>query len=841
MPHEREGRINTSCSLMAKVLKRRLSNCRFAAFVPILTAVLFSFVTSARAGTSSPIGQWYLNANGFALSVNISSPLPGVYSGTIINESGGTETVDNITWDASTRLLKLRRVGTGFWQWYAGTIVEGIWVGRFAHSDTSPLEPADPVSFAWHVTAWNSNYLDTAIVPRVWEIFINNSDRARLRIDQGTSGLVGRLKVYSTVADAANGEQLEFDLDSIAWDGNTLSFTQHLNGTATRTYQASVTGRTIQGTYAPGAGSFAGTRAAVLTYGVAPKSAAVRQQWADRTRLQLNHLMMADNPQPLSVTVTALNLAGPPTTSVALPPDRDDNPAAWPQEYSVTELQFDSTLPNPYGGAPIARASHGYLAVPKGAPPAGGKYPALLAVNGHGGSAWKMLNPDDSYFWYGDAFARRGFIVLALDISHRPLVDRANLYGDYLTGDDPDHGNNTHPAVKAPGFDSDWEENGERAWDTMRALDYLTSLPQVDASRVVISGLSLGGEVTAITAGLDPRFAMSIPAGYSPDEGVMLYYGAHPCWQWQHADVREYADISDFFALTAPRPLLIETGKVDYTFSPRTPPFSADKQVARRTLAAYNADAALFNLYLHYDQHHYHVGDANPTAFTERGVRIPDLLAPGQPWSTDWQTSAATHSIQPSLFDWIAAPGTVVPADFALAATPGTSTIAAGQSASYSLTITPSGAFSDPLSFSCTNLPAQAVCSSSPASLRPDGISDAAATITISTTAQSAARFKGFGPGEQTPLAGSNRISIAFWLSLQLAVSIAFFSGGTAWRRATPRLALILLFGLLGISCGGGGTTVAGTSGTPAGTYSVGIVAASGNLQHSTTVTLKVN
>jgi dienelactone hydrolase len=153
----------------------------------------------------------------------------------------------------------------------------------------------------------------------------------------------------------------------------------------------------------------------------------------------------------------------------------------------------------------------------------------LLAVNGHGGSGWAMMNPDDASFWYGEAFARRGYVVLALDISHRPLADRANLYADYLNGDDPAHGNGTHPAIAAAGMDSDWEEPGERSWDTMRALDYLLSRADVDPGRIILSGLSLGGEVTADTAGLDPRLSMSIPAGYSPDQSVMLYNGSHPC------------------------------------------------------------------------------------------------------------------------------------------------------------------------------------------------------------------------------------------------------------------------------------------------------------------------
>jgi hypothetical protein len=217
----------------------------------------------------------------------------------------------------------------------------------------------------------------------------------------------------------------------------------------------------------------------------------------------------------------------------------------------------------------------------------------VLAVNGHGGSAWQTLDPDSAYFWYGDAFARRGYVVLAVDVSRRPPGHR---------GDDPARGNGPRPAVRAAGFDPDWEEDGERAWDAMRGLDHLLPRPEVDARRVLVMGLSMGGEVSTIVGGLEPRLAVSLPAGYSPDLGVMLHHGNCPCWRWRHAELREYVDVSDFYALTAPRPLLIQTGKADHIFSAFRPPFAADKQVVRRARVAYGAGPLVH--YLHDDAHH---------------------------------------------------------------------------------------------------------------------------------------------------------------------------------------------------------------------------------------------
>jgi hypothetical protein len=44
-----------------------------------------------------------------------------------------------------------------------------------------------------------------------------------------------------------------------------------------------------------------GTRANVLSFGLAGKDAAQRDQWQKRTRRQIEHLIMQDNPAPLSV------------------------------------------------------------------------------------------------------------------------------------------------------------------------------------------------------------------------------------------------------------------------------------------------------------------------------------------------------------------------------------------------------------------------------------------------------------------------------------------------------------------------------------------------------------
>lgn len=632
----------------------------------LCSGLAFARVTAA-ADASGPLGTWYLNGNNSRVTLTINGAVAGPFTAVVINENGGSEPVDSITWAAPSRQLEFRRNGSGFWQWYRGRIVQGVLVGRFSHNQQSATKPVQLTSYLYHVTGWNSTYLDRALAPRVYEVLMNANFRTILRIDTSPntpSGYAGRLKVYATVSGGAAGEEPEYDLEVGHWDGTHLTFVRR-DPNWTQTFTGTAAGRTISGTFTQTGvgGSFAwnGTRAQVLSYGFGvPKGPIGCGDWQSRTRQQLWHLMMGGNPTPLSRQVTVLHSNLTPLPATPYPSERDDNPAQHPQSYRLAELEFNNTLSNPYGGAPMTRQSHGYLAVPTTPAPPGGKYPAVLAVNGHGGSAWKMMSGSDGYFWYGDAFARRGFVVMAVDISHRPTADRkapymsSPLYGDPDTGDDPAHGNGPHPAVKAAGFDSDWEEDGERTWDAMRALDHLLAQPNVDGSRVLVTGLSMGGEITTITGALEPRLSMSIPTGFSADLGVILYHGNHPCWQWLHADIREYVDTADFYALTAPRPLIIETGKVDPTFSQFSPPFAADKQVLRRTRVAYGGEIGNVAHYLHYDQHHYHVGDVNPAHASEANLRVPELIEPGAPWSFEWESDNRTFALRGTLFDFVA-------------------------------------------------------------------------------------------------------------------------------------------------------------------------------------------
>jgi pimeloyl-ACP methyl ester carboxylesterase len=151
----------------------------------------------------------------------------------------------------------------------------------------------------------------------------------------------------------------------------------------------------------------------------------------------------------------------------------------------------------------------------------------------------------------------------------------------------------------------------------MRALDFLLTMPDIPVNprAALLTGLSMGGEIATIVAARDPRFAGCIPAGFSPDLDALFYRPAlnHTCWRWMHVDLRDYIDTSDLHSLIAPCPLIVQTGKQDHTYSSFSPPFASDKQVARRSRAAYGNAPEMFVHNLHLDGHRYHVADVDPS------------------------------------------------------------------------------------------------------------------------------------------------------------------------------------------------------------------------------------
>jgi hypothetical protein len=610
----------------------------------------FSGATSDQRIPTDLAGHWYLNRDGQRITLLITKdPSTGQMSGSTAPEAAA-DTASPIVGAQYTRggLLRFQVAESTGVVSYQVQVNDGVLGGRYAASPAGP--PAQLSDFTGRVTGWRAETFQSAA--RVWDISLDGHTQAVLRVDRaatGSTALVGTLKPYAI--DGALNELPSEDVQVSQWDGQNLAFVRPA-ATGLPAYTAVENGRTLAGTTTAGGGSpaaWSGTRIEVLTHGLGTRSAQEIAEWQKRTRTRLGLLAFGGNPHPSAMQVSDLG-ASDPIPFYGQDPARDDDSDSWPQNYTLDQLAFDSTFSSPWDGETLTRHAHGILAIPTSPPPAGG-YPVAVAMNGHGGSAYDTFDPQGLY-WYGDAFARRGFMVLAIDMGHRPLADRASLYGDYIDGDDPYTGNGTHPAVEPAGMSSDWEEDGERAWDVMRGLDYLLGRPDVNPSQVVAVGLSMGGEVTDWVAAMDTRITAAVATGNPSDLAVMRLHGNHPCWNWQRADVREYEDPGDLHALVAGRMLMRETGRADYTYSSAPAPFATAKEVVRRAQPAFAAAGGQLVHYLHFDAHAFHVGEFCPELGEADGVTTPVLQAPDpeEPWSTDWASDPTTTMLSPSIF-----------------------------------------------------------------------------------------------------------------------------------------------------------------------------------------------
>lgn len=126
--------------------------------------------------------------------------------------------------------------------------------------------------------------------------------------------------------------------------------------------------------------------------------------------------------------------------------------------------------------------------------PRAGRTPAMLLVHGGGGKAFRE---------WADHWAQRGYVALAMDLS-----------GNGPSGRLPDGGPDQSDAVKFREFSEAevtdmWTHHAVGA--VLRGHGLLRSLPEVDADRIGVTGISWGGYLTCIVAGVDPGLRVAVP------------------------------------------------------------------------------------------------------------------------------------------------------------------------------------------------------------------------------------------------------------------------------------------------------------------------------------------
>lgn len=181
--------------------------------------------------------------------------------------------------------------------------------------------------------------------------------------------------------------------------------------------------------------------------------------------------------------------------------------------------------------------------------------PAILYLSGHGAVVSNGVSYGNkvAYQHHGAWFARHGYACLVIDTVQ--LGEIAGLHhGTYREGLWWWNARGYTPA-------------GVEAWNSLRALDYLETRPEVDKTRFGVTGRSGGGAYSWWIAALDERIKAAAPVAGITDlhnhvvDGTVE--GHCDCMFTVNTRRWDYAQVA---ALAAPRPLLIVNTDADSIF-----------------------------------------------------------------------------------------------------------------------------------------------------------------------------------------------------------------------------------------------------------------------------------
>ena len=199
-------------------------------------------------------------------------------------------------------------------------------------------------------------------------------------------------------------------------------------------------------------------------------------------------------------------------------------------EYTIEKVALE-TMPGYYLGGNLYRPLH-----PKG------KVPAVLTPHGH----WTYGRLENSVTFsaqaLGMSLAKQGYVAFAYDMVG---------YNDTLQTEHKFHS----PTYQLWSF----SPLGLQLWNSIRAIDFVESLPEVDHGRIAVTGASGGGTQTFLLAAVDERVSYAAPVN-------MVSFRMQGGCECENAPgLRIGTSNVEIAAMMAPRPMLLVSATGDWT------------------------------------------------------------------------------------------------------------------------------------------------------------------------------------------------------------------------------------------------------------------------------------
>jgi hypothetical protein len=214
------------------------------------------------------------------------------------------------------------------------------------------------------------------------------------------------------------------------------------------------------------------------------------------------------------------------------------------KDYTIEKVLIE-TLPGFYLGGNLYRPRNGRA-----------KHPGILNPQGH----WPYGRLENEPLYSGPSFgislARQGYVAYAYDmVGYTDTVQVPHRFGS--------------PEQRLWSFGP----LGLQLWNSIRSLDFLASLDDVDATRVGIAGASGGGTQTFLLAAVDDRIQFASPVNMVS----AIMQGGDLC---ENAPGLRFATSNvEIAAMFAPKPMLLVSATGDWTRNVPSEEYPAIKRI----------------------------------------------------------------------------------------------------------------------------------------------------------------------------------------------------------------------------------------------------------------------